>query len=200
MGNSFRSITAMIPPHAFDLYYRDQIGNVSTSHVREGEEYITWEVEPRFPMFGGWQTDFYIGYNLPASSYLSTSYDDSSLHVLNISFASPFPQMAIDELEVHVVLPEFVSDVQFVTPFEIDSREFATKLTYLDSTGRTVLILRKSNAVRQHYQNFQVVYRFSRVMMLQEPILLIAAAMLFFVVSIIYVRIDLSLGNSKKSN
>lgn len=200
MGNSFRAITGYLPNHAYDLYYRDQIGNISTSNVREGDNgLISWEVQPRFPMFGGWQTDFYIGYNLPAADYISTSYDDSSIHVLNITFGSSFPQIGVDDAEIHIVLPEFVSDVKFVTPFEVDSVDHVTKLTYLDTTGRHVVVIRKANIVRNHNEKFQVVYRFSRTSMLQEPLLLIIAFMFFFLASIVYVRIDLSLTSGKGS-
>ena len=34
-GGSFRYITALLPAAATDIYYRDQIGNISTSHLRE---------------------------------------------------------------------------------------------------------------------------------------------------------------------
>jgi oligosaccharyltransferase complex subunit alpha (ribophorin I) len=74
------------------------------------------EVLPRFPMFGGWKTDFYIGYDVPASDFLSVDASDSSRYVLNMSFASPFPQAAIDELEVRVILPEFANSIQCVAP------------------------------------------------------------------------------------
>jgi oligosaccharyltransferase complex subunit alpha (ribophorin I) len=58
-----------------------------------------------FPMFGGWSTDFYIGYNLPLSDYLLED-DNTGAYVLNATFGSPFPQLTIDEIEVRVILPE----------------------------------------------------------------------------------------------
>jgi len=195
-GSSFRQIVAVLPPHATDLYYRDQIGNVSTSHVRETEKQIEFEVLPRFPMFGGWKTDFYIGYNLPLSEYLSTDHDDSSTYVLNISFGSPFPQAAIDEEEVRVILPEFATNIRWVTPFEVDSEGRDVHVTYLDTVGRPVLVLTKKNVVRYHAQPFQVVYNYSKIYMLQEPLILSSACFLFFLSCWIYMRIDLSLGES----
>jgi len=199
-GASFRSITAILPLHSSDLYYRDQIGNVSTSHVRETEERIEFEVLPRFPMFGGWQTDFYIGYNLPASKYLSTAVDDSSTYVLTISFGSPFPQAAIDEEEIHVILPEFAKSIQWVTPFEVESASFDTHVTYLDTVGRPVLVLTKKNVMRLHDRPFQVMYKYSKVFLLQEPFIIFLAFFLFFLLSMVYVRIDLSITDSTDKN
>jgi hypothetical protein len=53
--SSWRSITALLPITATDIYYRDQIGNISTSHVREAPSVegsngpaLVFEVEPRY--------------------------------------------------------------------------------------------------------------------------------------------------------
>lgn len=192
---SFRHITAILPPHSTGLYYRDQIGNVSTSHVHEGESYTTWDVEPRFPMFGGWKTDFYIGYNLPASDYVSISASDSSTYILNISFGSPFPQAAIDMEELRVILPEFATDLKFVTPFEIDDASQDSLISYLDTVGRSVLVLKKRNVVRYHDQPFQVIYTYQKAALLQEPLILVMAFFMFFMASMAYVRIQLSLSD-----
>ena len=48
---------------ASDVYYRDLIGNISTSNLRAdysvGESVL--ELQPRFPMFGGWRNHYTIG-------------------------------------------------------------------------------------------------------------------------------------------
>jgi oligosaccharyltransferase complex subunit alpha (ribophorin I) len=104
--SSFRTLVAELPRTARDIYYRDCIGNVSTSHVRRERSSTRAEIDPRFPMFGGWESDFHIGYNLPSQHYLSVSQDDPSLYVLNISFAAPFHTAAVDSLTVRIILPE----------------------------------------------------------------------------------------------
>ena len=52
------------------MYYRDEIGNISTSNMFSHDEAVDLELRPRFPLFGGWQTRFYIGYNVPSYEYL----------------------------------------------------------------------------------------------------------------------------------
>lgn len=54
------------------MYYRDEIGNISTSHLQVLEDSVEVEVRPRFPLFGGWKTHYMIGYNLPSYEYLYT--------------------------------------------------------------------------------------------------------------------------------
>ena len=37
----------MLPAAARDVYYRDEIGNISTSHLREAEDFVELELRPR---------------------------------------------------------------------------------------------------------------------------------------------------------
>lgn len=48
-----------------DIYYRDNIGNVSTSTVRHTVSGVELSLLSRFPMYGGWKNAWYQGYNLP---------------------------------------------------------------------------------------------------------------------------------------
>jgi len=162
--------------------------------VREADpEGWHFELAPRFPMFGGWKTDFYMGYNAPAYEYINYDYYDSSVYILNITFASPFPQATIDDLEVRIILPEYARDIKWATPFDIDSESLEKRVTYLDVGGRPVVVLRKSNVCRFHNQNFQVAFRFNRTMMLQRPVLLILGFVLFFGAAIASSRFELSI-------
>ena len=60
----------MLPAAAADVYYRDEIGNISTSHLRVLEDAVEVDLRPRFPLFGGWKTHYILGYNLPSYEYL----------------------------------------------------------------------------------------------------------------------------------
>lgn len=48
-----------------DIYYRDNIGNVSTSVTRHSLHGVELSLLSRFPMYGGWKNAWYQGYNLP---------------------------------------------------------------------------------------------------------------------------------------
>lgn len=49
------------------------IGNISTSHLREEENAVLVEIQPRFPLFGGWKTHYTLGYTMPTYEVLFTS-------------------------------------------------------------------------------------------------------------------------------
>jgi len=183
-----------LPVGAADVYYRDEIGNISTSHLFEVPSGPVMDVIPRYPLFGGWKIGFYFGYNLPSSNYLFTDVSDSSLYLLNVSFASAFPDVTIDELTVRIILPEGARNAQVHAPFGIDSQHTETHFTYLDTSGRPVIVLTKKNVVPEHNRAFQVTYNFTSTSLLQEPFLLIGAFFLFFVLIMVYTRINFRIG------
>jgi hypothetical protein len=47
-----------LPGDAQDIYYRDEIGNISTSNVAARQSRLEVELRPRFPLFGGWHTNY----------------------------------------------------------------------------------------------------------------------------------------------
>ena len=63
-------LQTFLPAAARDVYYRDEIGNISTSAMKEQEDVVELELRPRFPLFGGWKTKYTIGYNVPSYQYL----------------------------------------------------------------------------------------------------------------------------------
>jgi len=95
-----------LPADAQDVYYRDEIGNITSSFLFQDGETSKLELVPRFPLFGGWKTGFYMGYNLPLSGYLFTDYNDGSRYVLNITFSINFDDVVIDDETVRIILPE----------------------------------------------------------------------------------------------
>lgn len=56
------SLSGHVDKRAKDLYYRDIIGNVTTSSVRREKEAVAVELFTRFPMMGGWKIEFYWGW------------------------------------------------------------------------------------------------------------------------------------------
>jgi len=47
--------------------------------MHETDDGVELELRPRFPLFGGWKTNYYIGYNVPSYQYLYHSGQSSSL-------------------------------------------------------------------------------------------------------------------------
>ena len=71
-----------------------------------------------------------------------------------------------------------------------------SRLTFLDTSlsgGRPVIILKKTNTVAEHNQPLIVSYDFNRSAMLLEPFYLVAAFLAFYIICMIFVRVDLTI-------
>jgi oligosaccharyltransferase complex subunit alpha (ribophorin I) len=60
------------------------------------------EIEPRYPLFGGWKASFVIGYGLPLQDFLFESPDGR--RYLNFSFGCPLVETVVDKLTIKVGL------------------------------------------------------------------------------------------------
>lgn len=195
-ASSVKSFMTILPPTARDIYYRDEIGNISTSNVRETREQVEVELRPRFPLFGGWRTHYTIGYNVPTYQYL---FNKGNNYALKMKFIDHiYDDQLIEHLTVKIILPEFSTNIDFLPPYSVQRGKNDLHFTYLDTVGRPVIIAHKHNAVDNHIQDFELRYSFARLMILQEPLLLVGAFFALFLVILILVRIDFSI--SDKSN
>jgi len=201
--NSIKAFKTILPASAKDVYYRDDIGNISTSNMYVKHDSVELTLRPRFPLFGGWKTRYVIGYNLPSYEYLFNDGSQFSLRMRLLDHV--FDSMAVDEYTVKIILPEGSIDLQLETPYELKKLPMSLHFTYLDITGRPVTTLTGKNLVESHIQDFTLNYTFPKIYLLREPLIVVAAFLILFITVLIYVRLDFSIstvkgGSSNKSS
>lgn len=108
--NALRRLRAKLPLRAYGLWYRDEIGNVSTSRAAREWDEVRLDLMPRFPILGGWKSNFNIGYNLPSKFHITT--DGENTYSLNLAFGLPYYDLLARNYTVRVVLPEGASGVK----------------------------------------------------------------------------------------
>ncbi|KAK3923287.1 Dolichyl-diphosphooligosaccharide--protein glycosyltransferase subunit 1 [Frankliniella fusca] len=195
--SSVKNFKTILPASATDAYYRDDIGNISTSNMRVLSDAVELNLRPRFPLFGGWKTHYVVGYNVPSYEYL---YNSGDQYILKIRFIDHiFDDMIVDDAVTRIILPEGCHNIQVKSPYPIDRLPDSLHFTYLDTKGRPVIVLHKENLIEHHIQDLEISYSFPRILMLQEPLLLIVALFLLFVLVIIYVRLDFSISKDEAS-
>ena len=86
------------------MYYRDDIGNISTSALRTLEDSVELDLRPRFPLFGGWKTHYFIGYNVPSYEYLYVKGDQFALNMRLLDHI--YDDMMVEDFELKIILPE----------------------------------------------------------------------------------------------
>jgi oligosaccharyltransferase complex subunit alpha (ribophorin I) len=61
------------------------------------------ELKPRYPILGGWNYSFVIGYDVPLEDVLKV---DGGKQVLSVPFLTGYKDLAADKVELVIVLPE----------------------------------------------------------------------------------------------
>jgi len=205
--SAVRSYKATLPPGATNLYYIDRIGNVSTSNFRPGvssreerrKKDSVLEMRPRYPLFGGWKTDFVIGYDVPSADLISID-AISRVHTLNVSFGIPFKDPVTELLITRIALPEGAHDVKVICPYDIIMEPESKRFTYLDSViggGRPLITFSKTNVVNLHNEYFQITYVYDTTRIYYKPAMIILGIFTFFASIMTFARISPSLANNR---
>jgi len=196
-ASAVKSFKTILPAAAEDVYYRDDIGNISTSAMRVLVDAVELELRPRFPLFGGWKTHYFIGYNVPSYEYLYTKGDNFALNMRVIDHV--FDDMLVEDFTLKIILPEGVEVGKLNSPFPLKREKDERHYTYLDTTGRPVIVIKNvGDLTEKHIQDFQLEFKFPKSAMIREPLMLILAFFLFFLSTIIYVRLDFSITKVEK--
>ncbi|RKP12063.1 Ribophorin I [Piptocephalis cylindrospora] len=186
------SVPVLLPAMARDIYYRDAIGNVSTSRLLGGSTQTqVMELRPRFPLFGGWKYQWYYGYNTPLSTVVRRVSEGS--YALRVNFVEPHSQWTVDEAEVRIVLPEGASNIRINVPFHGVDVQRDSHSTYLDSTGRPTIWLRATHVVEDHAQTLEVLYDFPETQLLQKPLVVAMAIFSLFLGCTVLSRVPFSI-------
>jgi oligosaccharyltransferase complex subunit alpha (ribophorin I) len=178
--SSVKSFKTLLPAAATDVYYRDDIGNISTSALRSLDEAVEVELRPRFPLFGGWKTHYTLGYNVPSYEYLFQKGDQFALSMRFIDHIHD--DMLVEELIVKVILPEGAkvrlrcdSNVIELSTLSVQVGKLSipyptTRLsdelhyTYLDYHGRPIVTLQNVGYLTEkHIQDFQLEFTYPRL-------------------------------------
>ena len=196
--SSVKSWKTKLPLNARDIYYRDEIGNISTSNLKATSQQLVADLRPRFPLFGGWKTHYVLGYYVSTQDIL---FNEGNDFVLRIPFIDHiFDNFVVEEAVVKVILPEGASNINYRSAYSVDRLKDQKHYTYLDTIGRTVLVFHKTNLVEQHIQDLEVHYNYQKILMLQEPLLVVVALFALCILVIIYVRLDFSISKDPQKH
>ena len=155
-STAIKELKYPLKPGSVDPYFTDDIGNVSTSRYRPGlkNREANLEFKPRYPVFGGWNYSFRLGWNNNLSSFLRRTVSNDDSYVLKVPFLEG-PKMGegiqYEKVVVRVILPEGARNVRYEivegptsnglpSASQIQS-SLSTHKTFMDTLGRTALTL-----------------------------------------------------------
>lgn len=110
---SINDFTLLLPARASEPYFVDIVGNVSTSKFRSPPKSNLQSIpshlrlQPRYPIMGGWNYTFTVGYNAPLADFVrAQSVAGERRFSLKVPFFTAVPNVAVDDVTFKVRLPE----------------------------------------------------------------------------------------------
>ncbi|SCZ95190.1 BZ3500_MvSof-1268-A1-R1_Chr11-2g03341 [Microbotryum saponariae] len=205
--NSITDLSIQLPAGATNAYYYDLVGNVSTSNFRPSPPLTLTqkskgkapapallELKPRYPLQGGWNYSFTIGFDVPLSDSVKAlkRNDGKRTFLLAVPFVTPLKDVAMDDVTVEIRLPEGASDIKVTPPFPVDSLTIdALSKGYLDSTGRPTVRLYKRSCSDRHSSPIFVEYTLPLYRdLLQKPLSVAMVMLTVFVLTLIARRTE----------
>lgn len=188
---AMKAMQITLPPGARDAYFTDLVGNVSTSNFRSGSKSSKFELRPRYPLFGGWNYNFTIGWSHDLSTFVRSTGPDQ--YLMRIPILDGPVDMSYDDVDMKIILPQGAKDLKLSSPFGA-SREVELTQSFLDSVGRPTISLHFHNLIdAQRVGEIYVSYTYSFRDALRKPLSLAATVMSLFLVAFVSSKIDVSI-------
>eukprot|EP00920_Eleutheroschizon_duboscqi_P006642 GHVT01015627.1.p1 GENE.GHVT01015627.1~~GHVT01015627.1.p1 ORF type:complete len:937 (+),score=246.35 GHVT01015627.1:220-2811(+) len=204
-------LSAALPRRAFGIEVFDKIGNISSTIVaRRGQNalgqptYTSLDFYPRFPVLGGWSTDWHLSYDLPIRTVLSVVPGTLS-HVLNVTLASAYRATYAENLVTKVILPAGAYNVRVATPVPLDGLWLEHSYSWLDFVQpRTVVALHShgfwlpdKELIRHKAQIF---YDYSHSLSdMNKPLLIWILLLLPFLLFIFFSRLSIRISSPEEA-
>ncbi|KAJ3110916.1 hypothetical protein HK100_002872 [Physocladia obscura] len=193
-SNVVEHLRVILPPKASHVYYRDDIGNVSTSNFRKSlTRDSIMDIKPRYPLYGGWKYNWHHTYDVPLNDYLKKD-TKTGQYVLQVLFLGSVKNITVEDARLKVVLPEGALNIRISTPFTPTSQTVSRFYTNLDTIGRPMVIIEKHNAAADEYAvPVQISYDYPSIELYRKPLVVSTAIFGLLLLGIVYARLDLSL-------
>ncbi|BGP42686.1 dolichyl-diphosphooligosaccharide--protein glycosyltransferase subunit 1 [Rhodotorula kratochvilovae] len=226
------SLSLELPPSTHNPYFYDVVGNVSTSRFRpsssssasnkpllpsqkrraqQAREPTVLELQPRYPLLGGWNYSFTIGYDLPLGEYVKAREGaGKGQYVAAVPILTPVKDVAVDEVRVEIRLPEGARDIAVHAPFPLTSLSVPSSSspatgenlawTYLDSTGRPTVVLTKHACTDRHGGDVLIEYTLPPLAdALQKPLACASVLLALFVAIIAAKRVSCGIRSPREA-
>lgn len=201
-ANAINAMSSTLPQYINGLYYHDYIGNISSSNAERKIDHVFFHIEPRFPIFGQWKTDWNQGYNMPTAFHLFQNSNNLKDHTLEVDFMHAYDKSLVEDYTVKVILPEGAYDIKVEVPedFKLDSITMSKFFGTLDYFGRPQITMHKKDAVHELLDhNLKVHYKFDNSTTIYlEPVCMFVLIFSIFLMAIVYSRLGFDLEQDKK--
>lgn len=118
------------------IYYTDKVGQVSTSKIYLDHLILT----PRFPIFGGWNYNFTIGWYSPVAQHVHKIANTDDTYIVKFPLLNSIDDITYDKVDVNFYLPENAEFIGVSSAIDYDLITIGEELSYLDVSSGHVKI------------------------------------------------------------
>ena len=201
--NALIDIGAIIPFEAVNIHYRDVIGNISSSQARrvedENVQFTYISLSPRFPLLGGWKTEFQFSYDLPASSGVLQMTDDD-FYLVRVPISHAIPSLLARDEKISIILPTGAFEISVSSNRDVEVFDITDTLGWLEPGGKKkvslwlgTMYVEPDNCLNEFlFVRYKIGSIFS---IFKAPFLLSLYVFLFIVSILLYRRISFQIAN-----
>jgi hypothetical protein len=138
-----------LPGGAYDIRYRDEIGNISTSIVSKGPDmrYISIGFEPRFPLMGGWHTKFEVSYSIGLNWLVAKG--KTGLYEMVFTQIPVITDTVYENIVTRIHLPEGSHVAELPALKNQQSIDVGEERTFMSVLPRPVVTMTQTNIVAE---------------------------------------------------
>lgn len=191
--NALRQTRLQLPRDIWRLSLTDEVGNMTRPIAKFlNEDEIDLVIFPRFSLFGGWKSTYWISYNQWSAKYLFQSKENSSLYRLETSFTHILGPILTKEYKLSFCIPEFATFKGFDSPFPVVDHYVEKTHGLFEYFGKNCYVFNYQNiADKNHKKQIYVYFEFSSTLMYVKLLYVIGAITLLFGLVFVGSRIDL---------
>ncbi|EDO19034.1 hypothetical protein Kpol_2002p107 [Vanderwaltozyma polyspora DSM 70294] len=188
-------IDTVLPSGAFDHYYTDLVGMVSTYQVNDDHFYL----KPRYPIYGGWKYNFTIGWTNVLSDFLRTT-EEKDTYILSVPILNGPPDTTYDNTSVSIYLMEGTVVEEVDVPVPYASVQIDTKHSYFDlNKGHVKVTFNFENLVDElRSGRILVKYRYDSTAFYKKPISIASYIFIALISFFTLAHINLNIDNKQK--
>ncbi|EEB05982.1 dolichyl-diphospho-oligosaccharide-protein glycosyltransferase [Schizosaccharomyces japonicus yFS275] len=136
------SFRIYLPKDVRDVSFKDEDGNVTTSHMRADRQHTVLDLIPRFPVFGGWNYYFRLAWNMALDSFAA---DKNGRTVVTLPSMWSLEDALFSNVSWTLTLPEGAKDIKVNVPTELSLKNVTTVYHFLDIQGRQSFVYEASD-------------------------------------------------------